>query len=280
MPVDLHSHSTFSDGSATPTELVENAARIGLSTLALTDHDTLEGINEATSAAAECGVDLIPGTELSLQNKWGGMHLVVLWLGNTYGPLQDRLAELQEGRGSRNQSIVEELTRLGMPINLHEVQEVAGSGSVGRPHIAEVMVRHGYVPDIKTAFDLWIGNHAPAYAKRKALTPEEGIGLAVESGAVPVLAHPHTLGINRSYEMAEVLDELKSYGLVGLEAIYPTYRQHERDGYADLARRFGLIPSGGSDYHGTFKPGLDLGVGYGDMTVPDSVRDELLGARR
>ncbi|HEY5890577.1 MAG TPA: PHP domain-containing protein [Acidimicrobiia bacterium] len=280
MPVDLHSHSTFSDGSATPTELVENAARIGLSTLALTDHDTLEGIDEATRAAADFGVDLIPGTELSLQNKWGGMHLVVLWLGNTDGPLQGRLAELQEGRGSRNQSIVDELTRLGMPITLSEVEVVAGSGSVGRPHIAEVMVRHGYVPDIKTAFDLWIGNHAPAYAKRKALTPEEGIGLAIESGAVPVLAHPHTLGINRSYEMAEVLDELKSYGLVGLEAAYPTYRQHERDGYADLARRFGLIPSGGSDYHGTFKAGLELGIGYGDLVVLESVRDELLEARR
>lgn len=280
MPVDLHSHSTFSDGSDTPTELIENAARIGLSTLALTDHDTLEGIDEATRAAAVNGVDLIPGTELSLQNKWGGMHLVVLWLGNTEGPLQGRLAELQEGRGSRNQSIVDELTRLGMPVTLSEVEAVAGRGSVGRPHIAEVMVRHGYVPDIKTAFDLWIGNHAPAYAKRKALTPEEGIGLAIDSGAVPILAHPHTLGINRSYEMAEVLDELKSYGLVGLEASYPTYRQHERDGYADLARRFGLIPSGGSDYHGTFKVGLELGIGYGDLVVSESVRDELLEARR
>jgi 3',5'-nucleoside bisphosphate phosphatase len=280
MPIDLHSHSTFSDGSATPTELVENAVQIGLSALALTDHDTLQGIDEAMSAAAKHDLDLIPGTELSLQNKWGGMHLVVLWLENTDGPLQSRLAELQEGRGSRNQSIVDELTRLGMPLTLAEVEEVAGDGSVGRPHIAEVMVRHGYVPDIKTAFDLWIGNHAPAYAKRKALTPEEGIGLALESGAVPVLAHPHTLGINRAAEMADLLDELKSFGLIGLEALYPTYRQHERDGYKDLAHRFGLLPSGGSDYHGTFKAGLDLGTGYGDLVVGEAILDGLIGARR
>jgi predicted metal-dependent phosphoesterase TrpH len=279
MAIDLHTHSTYSDGSASPAELVENAARIGLSTIALTDHDTQEGIPEATAAASVHGIDLIAGTELSLQTERGGMHLVVLWLDNTTGPLQDRLFELQSARGGRNQTIVDELTRLGMPISLAEVEEVAGSGSVGRPHIAEVMVRRGYVPDIKTAFDLWIGNHGPAYARRKTLTPEEGIGLAVESGAVPVLAHPHTLGINRAHEMADLLDELKGYGLVGLEAIYPIYRQHERYGYADLARRFGLVPSGGSDYHGTFKVGLELGIGYGDLVVPESVRDELSGAR-
>jgi predicted metal-dependent phosphoesterase TrpH len=279
MAIDLHTHSTYSDGSASPAELVENAARIGLSTIALTDHDTQEGIPEASAAASVHGIDLIAGTELSLQTERGGMHLVVLWLDNTTGPLQDRLFELQSARGGRNQTIVDELTRLGMPISLAEVEEVAGSGSVGRPHIAEVMVRRGYVPDIKTAFDLWIGNHGPAYARRKTLTPEEGIGLAVESGAVPVLAHPHTLGINRAHEMADLLDELKGYGLVGLEAIYPIYRQHERYGYADLARRFGLVPSGGSDYHGTFKAGLELGIGYGDLVVPESVRDELSGAR-
>jgi predicted metal-dependent phosphoesterase TrpH len=279
MAIDLHTHSTYSDGSASPAELVENAARIGLSTIALTDHDTQEGIPEATAAASVHGIDLIAGTELSLQTERGGMHLVVLWLDNTTGPLQDRLFELQSARGGRNQTIVDELTRLGMPISLAEVEEVAGGGSVGRPHIAEVMVRRGYVPDIKTAFDLWIGNHGPAYARRKTLTPEEGIGLAVESGAVPVLAHPHTLGINRAHEMADLLDELKGYGLMGLEAIYPIYRQHERYGYADLARRFGLVPSGGSDYHGTFKAGLELGIGYGDLVVPESVRDELSGAR-
>ncbi len=278
MPVDLHSHSSFSDGSDTPTELVKNAARAGLSSIALTDHDTLEGVDEAMSVAAD--IEVIPGTELSLRRTEGGMHLVVLWLEPGSGPLQDRLASLQQGREGRNQSIVDELTRLGMPVSIEEVVEEAGEGSVGRPHIAAVMVRKGYVPDIKTAFDLWLANNAPAYVKRPLLTPEDGIGLAVESGAVPILAHPHTLGINRAHEMADLLKELIGFGLVGLEAHYSSYRQHERDGYADLARRFGLLPSGGSDYHGTYKAGLDLGTGYGDLMVPEAILDALRARRR
>lgn len=275
MAIDLHTHSAFSDGSDSPTELVTKAVNLGLTAIALTDHDTQEGLAEARQAAAVAEIELIPGTELSLTNKYGGMHLIVLWLEPGAGPLQDRLKAIQNGRTNRNQAIVEELTRLGMPVTLAEVELEAGDGSVGRPHIASVMVQKGYVPDIKTAFDLWLANDRPAYARRMLLTPEEGIGLAVESGAVPILSHPHTLAINRAHEMAEVLDELKSYGLMGLESVYPSYRQHERDGYGMLARRFGLIPSGGSDYHGTYKAGLDLGIGYGDLFVAEAVLEEL-----
>jgi predicted metal-dependent phosphoesterase TrpH len=273
MAVDLHSHTTYSDGSDTPAELVAKAVKFGLTAVAVTDHDTQEGLEEAQDAAD--GIEVIPGTELSLQRREGGMHLVVLWLPPGPGPLQDRLAAIQHARGSRNQMIVDELTRLGMPITLDEVLVEAGEGSVGRPHIAAVMVAKGYVPDIKSAFDLWLANGAPAYVKRMLLTPEEGIGLAIESGAVPILAHPHTLGINRAAEMADLLDELKGYGLVGLEAHYSAYQQHERDGYADLARRFGLLPSGGSDYHGTYKADLELGSGYGDLVVPESLMESL-----
>jgi 3',5'-nucleoside bisphosphate phosphatase len=278
MAVDLHTHSTFSDGSDTPTELIQRAMELGLTAIALTDHDTQEGVEEARAAAD--GIELIPGTELSLTRTEGGMHLVVLWLEPGPGPLQDRLAEIQHARGSRNQNIVDELTRLGMPISLEEVLVEAGEGSVGRPHIAAVMVAKGYVPDIKSAFDLWLANGAPAYVKRRLLSPEEGIGLALESGAVPILAHPHTLGVNRASEMADLLDELKGYGLVGLEAHYSAYQQHERYGYDDLARRFGLIPSGGSDYHGTYKEGLELGSGYGDLHIPERILENLRESRQ
>lgn len=278
MAVDLHSHSTFSDGSDTPTELIQRAIESGLTAIALTDHDTQEGVEEAEAAAD--GIEMIPGTELSLTRTGGGMHLVVLWLPSGPGPLQDRLAEIRHGRSLRNQVIIDELNRLGMPIGLEEVLIEAGEGSVGRPHIAAVMVAKGYVPDIKTAFDLWLANGAPAYVKRRLLTPEEGIGLAVESGAVPILAHPHTLGLNRAAEMADLLDELKGYGLVGLEAHYSAYQQHERYGYDDLAGRFGLIPSGGSDYHGTYKEGLALGSGYGDLHVPERILESLRASRQ
>lgn len=275
MAVDLHAHSTASDGSDSPTELIELALTKGLSAVALTDHDTQEGLAEARRAAAAADLELIPGTELSLNFDGGGMHLVVLWLEPGPGPLQDRLKGLQEGRGSRNERIVEVLGSLGMPLTIEEIEEEAGGGSVGRPHIAAVMVRKGYVPDIRTAFDLWLANDRPAYVGRPRLNPEEAIGLARESGAVPVLAHPHTLGIHRAQVMADVLTRLKDAGLVGVEANYSAYRLHERYGYAHLARRFGLIPSGGSDYHGTYKAGLDLGVGYGDLSIPESTLEEL-----
>lgn len=275
MTVDLHTHSTASDGSDPPEQLVELAAESGLSALALTDHDTQEGIEAAMAAAAEHDLELIPGVELSLNYDSGTMHLIVLWLDPGGGPLQDRLHGLQSGRGRRNEEIVHRLEEAGLPITIEEVFEEAGGGSVGRPHVAAVMVRHGYVPDIRTAFDLWLGRGRPAYVGRDRLDPGEAIGLARESGAVPVLSHPHTLGVTTAPAMADLLIGLKRAGLIGLEAIYGSYRRHEREGYADLARRFGLIPSGGSDYHGSYKPGLSLGSGYGDLVVPDSVLDEL-----
>jgi predicted metal-dependent phosphoesterase TrpH len=275
MAVDLHSHSTASDGSEKPTALVEQAVEVGLSALALTDHDTLDGIADAAAAAVATGLELIPGTELSLEYDQGGMHLVVLWLDPGPGPLQNRLDELRAGRDQRNHLMAQRLTELGMPVTTEEIIEEGGAGSIGRPHIAAVMMRKGYVETIEEAFELWLTSGKPAYVGRPRLSPEEAISLARESGAVPIVAHPHTLGINRAHEMADLLTRLIAAGLVGLEAFCAGYRRHEREGYADLARRFGLVPAGGSDFHGTYKPGLSLGTGYGDLVVPDKVVDEL-----
>jgi predicted metal-dependent phosphoesterase TrpH len=275
MIVDLHAHSTASDGSDAPARLVELAAEAGLSSLALTDHDTQQGIAEALAASSGTDLELIPGVELSLRYDPGGMHLVVLWLSPGSGPLQNRLAALQAGRDTRNHEIVRRLSSFGLPVTIEEIASEAGGGSVGRPHIAAVMVARGYVPDIRTAFDLWLGSGRPGYVGRNRLFPEDAITLARESGGVPILAHPHTLGITTADEMADLLTRLKRAGLVGLEALYGAYRRHEREGYADLARRFGLVPSGGSDYHGTYKPGLMLGSGYGDLVVPIQLLDDL-----
>lgn len=275
MIVDLHTHSTASDGSDSPARVVELAAKAGLGSIALTDHDTQEGVEEALATARKLGIDLIPGVELSLQHDSGGMHLIVLWLEPGRGPLQDRLQGLQDGRGARNERIVELLETAGMPMTIEEVLEEAQGGTVGRPHIAAVMMRRGYVPDIRTAFDIWLGAGKPAYVGRERLYPEEAISLARESGAVPVLAHPHTLGITTAAAMADVLVRLKRAGLIGLEARYSSYRAHERAGYADLARRFELLPSGGSDYHGAYKPDLSIGSGYGDLVVPADIMESL-----
>ncbi len=274
MAVDLHLHSTASDGSVSPADLVEMAHAHHLTTIALTDHDTQDGVDDARKAAERVGIELIPGTELSLQYD-GGMHLVVLWLEPGQGPLQDRLGWLREGRDARNARIIEALASSGIDVTAEEVAAQAGGGSAGRPHIAAVMVRKQYVTDIASAFDLWLGRGRPAYAERPRLSPAEGVALARQSGAVPVLAHPHTLGITTAGGMSRLLSELVDAGLVGLESWYAGYHRHEREGYADLARRFGLVASGGSDFHGDYKPGLQPGIGYGDLVVPQHVVDEL-----
>lgn len=273
--IDLHSHSTASDGSAEPAALVERAAAIGVRALALTDHDTQSGIEPAAVAATAAGVELVPGTELSLGWEGGAMHLVVLFLTPGEGPLQDRLPAIRSARDTRNSEILDALSLLGLPVEAQELAAVAGGESVGRPHIGAVMVARGYVESISEAFDLYLGWGRPAYRPRWRLSPEEGIGLALESNAIPVLAHPHTLGLNTSNEVSSTLRRLKQAGLVGMECYYPLYSPMEREGYAALAARFGLLPSGGSDYHGSFKPGVELGVGRGDLVVPDGLLDAL-----
>ena len=279
MPIDLHTHSTASDGSFSPTQLVELAAAIRLDALALTDHDTLEGIPEASAAAARVGIELIPGIELSLDWDRGGMHMLVLWLDPGSGPLQDRLQALQDARNDRNARIVNRLNELGMELTLAEVEAEAGEGTVGRPHIAAVMVRRGHVADIKSAFDLYLGNGKPAYMSRDRLVPEEAIDLARRSGGVPILAHAHTLGLDNQTEVETTLRRLANAGLVGIECHYGSYDADERAGYVRMAKRFGLLPSGGSDFHGSYKTDVALGTGSVGIGVPSDILEPLRATR-
>ncbi len=273
--IDLHVHSTASDGSASPAGVVRLAAAAGLKAIALTDHDTQSGIAEARAEATRTGVELIAGAELSVEWEQGAMHMVVLFLEPGPGPLQDRLAEFRKGRTERNARIVERLSELGLPVSEEEILEIAAGESVGRPHIAAVMVSRGYVESIFEAFDRYLARGKPAYMARPRLSPEEAIGLALESRAVPIVAHPHTLGLNTSEEVSATLRRLAGAGLVGIECYYPLYSPFEREGYAALAARFGLKPSGGSDYHGTYKPDVQLGIGRGNLAVADELLDAL-----
>ena len=274
MAVDLHTHSAFSDGTDSPAELVAHAARARLEAIALTDHDNLDGIDEARSAAAAAGIELVPGVELSLEWAHGGFHLVVLWLEPGPGPLQDRLSELQDGRTSRNRAMVDKLQNHGIDITYREVFEEAGGTGVGRPHLAAVLVRKGVVGSISEAFDLWLAAGRPAYTGRPRLEPEKAIRLARASGAVPIIAHPHTLGVFGP-ELDGYLETWAELGLIGLEALYPEYEPDARIELTERARRVGLIPSGGSDYHGRYKPGIRLGTGFGDLSIPRRVLEEL-----
>lgn len=277
--IDLHTHSTASDGSLTPTGVVELAGATRLASIALTDHDTLEGIDEAREAADRVGIELIPGVELSLDWDRGGMHLIVLWLAPEPGPLQDRLAALRAGRDTRNARIVTRLRELGMDITVDEVEREGGSGSVGRPHIAAVMVRRGHVPDIRCAFDEYLGHGRPAYVPRDRLSPTEAIRLARQSGGVPVLAHAHTIGLENQAEVEEQLGRLVEAGLIGIECHYGSYGSDERAGYVRMAERFGLLPSGGSDFHGAYKPEVALGTGSVGLAVPDHILEPLRASR-
>ena len=279
MAVDLHAHSTASDGSESPAAVVGLAVRAGLSAVALTDHDTLEGIEEAREEAGKAGIELVPGAEIACQWNRGGLHIVVLFLEPGPGPLQDRLAEFRAGRESRNRAISRRLDEIGIDIHHEEVLAQAGDGSVGRPHFAALLVAKGYVPDIPTAFREYLGSNGVAYATRPLLPPEEVIRLARRSGGVPVVAHPHTVGLNTAEEYAATFRRLAGYGLVGVECHYGEYPAETRRRLEETVRSFGLLPSGGSDFHGSYKPGQRVGVGRGDLAVPDRFLEDLRAAR-
>jgi len=279
--IDLHSHSTVSDGTDTPAEVVALGAAAELTALALTDHDTLQHLPEARAAAADHALRLVPACEISCEldgRAPGTMHLLVYFVDESAGPLQDRLGELQAGRGGRNEKIVECLRANGMDVTLDEVLAHAGEGSVGRPHVARVLLEKGYVESIQEAFDRWLAKGRPAYFERVRLSPEESIELAHASGGVTVLAHPSSLDLDDA-RLEEFVDGLTAAGLDGLECEYGRYTPDERAAYRELADRHGLAVTGGSDYHGDNKPDLRVGIGRGDLLVPDELLDGLEARR-
>lgn len=285
MAVDLHTHSIVSDGSETPTEVVTLAAAQGLSAVALTDHDILSGVEEARRAGDAAGIEVIPGIELSIDwsslrpESGGGMHMVVLWIEDTSGPLQDQLAGLRDGRDSRNHTIVERLNQLGLEITMEEVAERAGGGSVGRPHIAGVLQDRGHVETVEEAFDRFLGSGGPAYASRARLGPAEALDLVRRSGGVAILAHPFTLGIESDHDLEGVIAELADMGLGGLESHHSRTEPDRRRLLRRMAERRGLAASGGSDFHGSYKLDIAVGVGVGDLSVPDEFLADLRSRR-
>lgn len=276
MAVDLHLHSRRSDGSDEPAEVVAKAAAAGLTALALTDHDNLRGIEEAGAAAREHGIAFIPGAELSVNWQGRAMHMLVYFL--EVGPLVDALGSLQDSREDRNHVMVDRLNELDISVTYEEIAEEAGGTGIGRPHFAAVLLRKGYVDSIQDAFDRYLATGRAAYVPRARLDAENAIQLARESAAVPVIAHPHTVGVSQSdYETA--FRELVGVGLGGIEAYYSEYKPALRAHLADLCEALGVVATGGSDYHGTYKPGLNVGTGHGDLEVPDEVVPALEEAR-
>lgn len=272
--IDLHCHSTFSDGSLTPEELVAEAERIGLTALALTDHDCLAGLERFLAAGAGKRIRLVPGIELSVDCAFGTMHMLGYWMRPDDPELNVQLEWVRDGRAMRNREILRKLNELGMAVTWDEVKAAAGDGVVGRPHFAQVMLAKGYAKDKGEVFDKWLGDGKPAYADRPRLTAERAIELIRGAGGVAVLAHPFTLRIGKE-SMAKLIAGLTAAGLGGMECYYSEHSADLTKEFLALAEANGLVATGGSDFHGEMSPGVLLGTGFGGLNVPDEVVDRL-----
>jgi 3',5'-nucleoside bisphosphate phosphatase len=277
--VDLHVHSTASDGTMAPGEVVREAARRGLRAIALTDHDTIAGLGEAMEAGRAHGLEVIPGCELSVSTDRGELHILGLWVDPGSGVLAGVLESLRAKRHRRNEEIVGRLQGLGIGIGYEEVLEAAGGESVGRPHIARVLVAKGVVGSTGDAFKTYLASGRTAHVPKEKLTVGQALRLLSENGATTVLAHPFSSGVVED-DLRPLLEELKAIGLDGVEA-YCTHHSERQTGYClRLAIALDMVVSGGSDFHGSVKPQVELGRGTGGLFIPMRVLDELKTHRR
>jgi predicted metal-dependent phosphoesterase TrpH len=253
--VDLHAHSICSDGTQTPAELVQEAKRRGLAYLSLTDHDTVEGLPEAIAEGDRLGVTIVPGVELSAERNGKEAHMLGYFVDDQNEDLLRDLAEYSALRPGRIEQMVEKLRGLGIKIELDRVREIAGPGTIGRPHVARALVEIGEAEDVKDAFDKYIASGRPGFVPRQKINAEQAIRTILRGNGLPVLAHPYS-----TKAVEETLDELVPLGLVGLEVYYGEYTDQQRDELRQVAEKWNLIPTGGSDWHGAgARTGRELG---------------------
>lgn len=278
--VDLHTHSTASDGTLAPAEVARLVKQSGLVGWALTDHDTIGGIAEAAAASDELGLAFLPGIEISAEFPHPGTMHILGYCIDPYSPsLQDLTRQLLEGRDNRNPKIVAKLQQLGIPITMEELEKEAGKDKdpravVGRPHIAAILQRKGYVTSIKQAFDKYLAPGGLAYFDKERLTPRRALELIHESGGISVLAHPVQLRLENDAQLDRVVKDLIDLGLRGIEVIHSDHTPELVEKYTKLADHYGLIKTGGSDFHGSNKKDIQLGQAKG-RRVPRLFLDTL-----
>ncbi len=258
--IDLHTHSSYSDGSFSPEQLVQLAREKGLRAIALTDHDTVAGVEEAVAAGKELDVEVVPGVEISAEYPPGTMHILGYYLETSHPELGKALRTLQQARADRNPKIIKRLQGLGMEITAAEVLNLSG-GQVGRPHIAKALVNRGYVSSIDEAFSRYLKKGAVAYEEKFRFPPQKAIAMIRRAGGLAALAHPFTLGIEKPRELTVVIGELQEIGLEGIEVFYPNHTAEMIGLYQRIARKFDLFCTGGSDFHGDLRNGPFLGDG-------------------
>ncbi len=269
--IDLHTHSTASDGTLSPEELVKLAFQKGLKALALTDHDTVAGLEAASKTAQKLGLAFVPGVEISVKfDGPGHCHLLGYFIDYREETLLKTLSKLHEAREMRNEKMVEKLKALGIPISLEELQKVAGGGEIGRPHMAKLLIQKGVVRDFDEAFEKFLGKGRPAYVPKARLTTEEAISIIQKAGGLTSLAHPYYLGLSKE-DTRSYVSSLKEMGLAAIEAYYTDHDAEYTAFCLSLAEEFGLLVTGGSDFHGANKPEIELGRGKGELKVPYEV---------
>lgn len=273
--LDLHIHTTASDGSLTPTQVVQLARKKGFSLIAVTDHDTMGGVAEALEAGKKYNIDVVPGVEIS-----SGVTLEVHMLGYGMSPdhpvMKAMMEDMRAARVERMERIIENLQKMGVPITVEEVEAVAG-GAIGRPHIAQVLIAHGLVPDVRTAFREYIGVGAKAYVERRKMTSEQVIANIRDAGGVPVLAHGGLLRISE-VELNQWIDSMAKKGLMGLECYHNAHTPQMERLLRAAAERNGLLVTGGSDFHGASRPDVEMGTGLSRWNDRQACRGRFLQA--
>lgn len=277
--IDLHLHSTNSDGSETPEELVLRGKAAGLKALALTDHDNMGGAADFLAACRANGMTGFSGVEISaaLDEGAGTLHILGYGVDPAHPQVEESLGRVLDGRAWRNEQILARLNELGLELEWAEVQACAGEGVVGRPHFAQAMIARDYVCSTEEAFERYLAKGRPAYVERYRLYPEEGIRMIRASGGVAVVAHPFTW-LRDEARLEEGLAELKALGLAGVEAYYSEHSPEQTVALLRSAKRVGLLTTGGSDYHGLVNPDVAMGTGFGSLCVPDACLPPLLDA--
>lgn len=278
--IDLHIHSTASDGTDTPAQIAAKAAEIGLSAIALTDHDTLSGLEECEAEARAHGIEFIRGCEISTTAGEYRFHMLGLWLPKDCVALENELEKLRTGRSQRNEKIIELLNKAGIKISMENVLQKAGGESVGRPHIAAAMLEKGYIKNEREAFKEWLGRGCKAYVPKPVMEAEQAVMFLTAIGATPVLAHPLLEPAPPLAWLDAFIARLAQLGLSGLEAYHSEHSQAKTATVLELARKYNLAVSGGSDYHGANKKDVHLGNGYGNLSIGHDILQKLKATRK
>ena len=272
--IDLHTHTTFSDGTFTPTELINYAAKKDIKVIAITDHDNFDGVSEAVSQGKINNIEVINGIEMSTDFEKKEIHIVGLFIDINNKNFNYELKFLKEKRKKRNELAIEKLQKLNIDINYDELESLSSNKIITRAHFAKLLIKKGYIKTVKECFDIYMGENCPAYVKREVIPPKETIALINDAGGTAVLAHPLLYKLTDD-KLNEMIAYLKSIGLKGIECLYSTHTKEETEYLISIAKKHNLKISGGSDFHGSNKPNIDLGTGCGNLYIPYEIFENL-----